>query len=144
MELITEPKEPTYVARPLKRISRKRYAEAVRCLKGAIANPKLSWTRRLRAVELLMVLYGVEMPEPITRRDRRSLKSLVVENSFDRQVRARVQEGVLSETARKAKEEAERYLAKQASEEAEAEREKQERFDNVWAQVTRGGGDRAA
>ncbi len=107
--------EENYVRRPLKRVSRKRYGEALRCLKEACASPKLSMTKRLRAAELLCLIYGLETGVA-NGRDRRSVKRLLVEDSFERTLRTRVREGVLSQTMREAKEEAERWLESWKSE----------------------------
>ena len=75
------------MARP----SRKKFQEALRALKLACKNDRLPFTLRIRAAELILAVYGVQLPEN-TARNRRAVKELVEENAFDRQVRAQVEE----------------------------------------------------
>jgi hypothetical protein len=85
------------------RISRRKYAEVLKCLKAAIKNEKLSWVQRLRAVELLMCVYGVSLPENDPR-IRRSVKTMVEERAGERvlnnQIKEAVQERVREEAGR--------------------------------------------
>jgi uncharacterized protein (DUF1684 family) len=85
-----------------KRVSRRKYAEALRVLKQAIANPNLSWNQRIRCVELLLCIYQVPIPET-GRRERKAVKLLVEERSTERtvteQVRAAVEEKAVEEAA---------------------------------------------
>lgn len=74
----------------MKRISRRKYAEALRCLKGAIKNEKLSWAARIRCVELLLSVYGVPFPDS-GRRERKAVKLMVEERSVERIIREQVQ-----------------------------------------------------
>lgn len=101
-----------YRRRPLEQVSRKKYGAALAVLKEACKSPTLSMTKRLRAVELICLIYGLD-PHIPNRRDRRSVKALVSEDAFERELRQRVRDGVLSQTMREARQAAERYLQAQ-------------------------------
>jgi hypothetical protein len=74
------------------KFSRKKYQEALRCLKQACRNEKLSFPLRIRAAELIIAIYGdVKLPES-SARIKRTVKELVQEGSFDREVREQVNE----------------------------------------------------
>jgi ribosomal protein L22 len=87
------------------RISRKKYQEALRCLKQACKNERLSFTLRIRAAELILAVYGVPLPES-SARVKRTVKELVQEGSFDREIRESVNEKVRQD----AEAEARRFL----------------------------------
>ena len=87
------------------RISRKKYQEALRCLKQACKNERLSFTLRIRAAELILAVYGVPLPES-SARIKRTVKGLVQEGSFDREIREQVNEKVRKD----AEAEARRFL----------------------------------
>jgi hypothetical protein len=77
----------------LPKVSRKRFQEALRCLKQACRHDKLSFPLRIRAAELILAIYGVPLPESAAR-IKRSVKELVQEGSFDKEVREQVNEKV--------------------------------------------------
>jgi hypothetical protein len=66
----------------MKTVSRKRYQEALRFLKAALRNDKLSFAQRFRAVELLVIIYGDRLPD--NKRDRKTIKELMEERSLER------------------------------------------------------------
>ncbi len=66
----------------MKTVSRKRYQEALRFLKSALRNDKLSFAQRFRAVELLTMIYGDRLPD--SKRDRKTIKELMEERSLER------------------------------------------------------------
>jgi hypothetical protein len=86
------------------RISRRKWQEAVRCLKTAIKpETKLPWTQKIRCIELLMAIYQVPLPET-SRNPKRSVKELIEERAGERtineQIRQAVQERVREEAER--------------------------------------------
>jgi len=87
------------------KISRKKFQEALRALKAACKNDRLPYTLRIRAAELILAIYDVPLPES-SARVKRTVKELVHEGSFDRQVRDQVQEKVRQD----AEAEARRFL----------------------------------
>ena len=70
--------------RPKQEYSRRRFQEAVKCLKQVISNPKNTVAIRVRCCELLMLIFGLSAPE--TRRDRESVRDLVMQHSFEKQL----------------------------------------------------------
>ena len=75
------------------RPSRKRFQEALRCLKTAISLDTLPWSSRLRACELLLACYEVAPVAPIppmTGHQRKVVRDLVQDAAFDGQVRKAV------------------------------------------------------
>jgi hypothetical protein len=98
-------------------VSRKKYQEALRVLKGACRNEALPWTQRIRAAELIMLIYGaIETPE--SKRDRRAVKELVTERAFERQANEQVRQAVTQKVMTEAEREAEKEAMKQARENA--------------------------
>jgi HD superfamily phosphodiesterase len=92
-------------------VSRKKYQEALRCLKDACKNDKLPWAQRLRAAELICAIYGtVELED--SKRDRRAVKELVTERAFEKQLNEEVRSNILEKTAKQAEEDAKAFLAK--------------------------------
>ena len=85
--------------------SRKKVQEALKALKAACKNDRLPYSLRIRAAELICAIYDVPLPES-SARIKRSVKELVHEGSFDRQVREQVQEKVRQD----AEAEARRFL----------------------------------
>jgi hypothetical protein len=77
----------------LKRVSRKKFQEALRALKAACRNDKLSFTLRVRAAELILAVYDVPLPES-SARVKRTVKELVQEGRFDSEVREQVNQKV--------------------------------------------------
>jgi ribosomal protein L22 len=75
------------------RISRKKYQEALRCLKQACKNERLSFTLRIRAAELICLIYGLP-PLESSARIKRTVKELVQEGTLDRQIREQVADKV--------------------------------------------------
>jgi len=73
------------------RPSRKRFQEALRALKAACKHDGLPFTLRIRAAELICAIYGVPLPESSIR-IKRTVKELVKEGEFDRQLREHVRE----------------------------------------------------
>ena len=130
MEPTTE--DTQYRRRPLRRVSHRKYKEAIGALKAACGSEKLSLTKRLRAVELLCLIYGLEIGKP-NAHDRKSVKRLVSEDAFERELRINIREGTLSQVAREAKQGAERFLAEQAVQEAQTERTERERLAEAFS-----------
>jgi hypothetical protein len=93
--------------------SRRKYAESVRYLKSAIANDGLSFAFRRRCVELLLVIYGLPVPET-GGREKRAVKELVTERAIDktlhREIREQVAEKVRGEAEQQAKDEIDEAL----------------------------------
>jgi hypothetical protein len=85
--------------------SRKRFQEALRALKQTCKNDRLPATLRVRAAELILAVYGVPLPES-SARIKRTVKELVQEGSFDREIREQVNEKVRKD----AEAEARRFL----------------------------------
>lgn len=83
-------------------VSRKKFQEALRCLKATCKNDKLPFTLRVRAAELICAIYGVRLPEN-TARTKRTVKELVEESAFDRQVRDQVRQRILADAEAEAK-----------------------------------------
>jgi len=77
----------------MKRPSRKKFGEVLRCLKAATKNEKLPWVVRIRACELILCCYGVELPQSSGNTKRR-VRELVEESAFERQVREQVEQKV--------------------------------------------------
>jgi hypothetical protein len=75
------------------KFSRKKFQEALRALKDACRNPKLTFALRVRAAELICVIYGLP-PLESSARVKRTVKELVEEGSFDKEVRQQVQDKV--------------------------------------------------
>ena len=87
------------------RISRKKYQEALRCLKQACRNDKLSFALRIRAAELICLIYGLP-PLESSARVKRTIRELVTEGTLDRQIREQVADRVRKD----AEAEARRFL----------------------------------
>jgi hypothetical protein len=97
------------------KFSRRKYAESVRFLKRAIGNEFLSYPFRQRSVELLLSIYGTELPEAgDDHLTKKTVKELIQTRSVDKAVRQGVRESVSEREAREAAE---------AEQEAQAERE---------------------
>jgi uncharacterized protein (DUF2236 family) len=75
------------------KFSRKKFQEALRALKAACKNERLPFALRIRAAELICAIYSVPLPES-SARVKRTVRELVTEGSFDRQVREQVNERV--------------------------------------------------
>lgn len=71
--------------------SRKKFQEALRALKQACKSDKVPFALRIRAAELICAIYGVPLPES-SAKIKRTVKELVQENQFDRQIREQVQD----------------------------------------------------
>lgn len=100
-------------------VSRKKYQEALRVLKGACKNEALPWTQRIRAAELIMLIYGaIETPE--SKRDKRAVKELVTERAFERQANEQVRQAVTQRVMTEAEREAEKTAMAQAAAKARA------------------------
>ena len=85
--------------------SRKKFQEALKALKAACKNDRLPYSLRIRAAELVCAIYGIPMPESAAR-VKRTVRELVTEGAFDRQLREQVQEKVKKD----AEAEARRFL----------------------------------
>lgn len=83
--------------------SRKKYQEALRCLKQACRNDKLSFPLRVRAAELICLIYGLP-PLESSARVKRTVKELVQEGGFDREVREQVEQKVRQDAEAQARE----------------------------------------
>lgn len=100
-------------------VSRKKYQEALKVLKAACKTETLPWTQRIRAAELIMMIYGtLETPE--IKRDRRAVKELVSERAFERQANEQVRQAVTQRVLTEAEKEAERVAMKEAAARAQA------------------------
>jgi uncharacterized protein (DUF2236 family) len=91
--------------------SRKRFQEALKALKQVCKNDRLPATLRVRSAELICAIYEIPLPESAAR-IRRTVRELVTEGAFDRQVREQVQEKVRQD----AEAEARRFLQSVQSE----------------------------
>lgn len=102
----------------MRRISRRKWQESIRCLKTAIKNDKLPWAQRLRAVELLMCLYDCPLPES-SRRTTKAVKAMVeervLERSINNQVNAAVQQRSTQESETMEAEEQEQRVTRALS-----------------------------
>jgi hypothetical protein len=87
------------------RISRKKFQEALKALKQTCKNDKLPAVLRVRAAELILAVYGVPLPQS-SARIKRTVRELVEEGGFDRQLREQVNERIM----RDAEAEARRFL----------------------------------
>lgn len=65
----------------------------MRCLKQACKNERLSFTLRIRAAELICLIYGLP-PLESSARIKRTVKELVQEGTLDRQIREQVADKV--------------------------------------------------
>lgn len=83
-------------------ISRKKFQEALRALKQACRNDKLSFPLRVRAAELILAIYEVPLPES-SARIKRGVKELVQEGSFDKEVRNQVRDRVAQDAEQAAR-----------------------------------------
>ncbi len=72
-------------------IHRKKFQEALKALKQACKNERLPFTLRIRAAELICAIYGIPLPQS-SARTKRTVRELVAENVFDRNVRNQVRE----------------------------------------------------
>jgi hypothetical protein len=85
--------------------SRKRYQEALRACKEIAKNSRLPASQRLRAAELIYLLYGGELlPGGNSKRDKRTIKDLVQERSVEKQIRSVVNEQTKPQTEEQAEE----------------------------------------
>jgi hypothetical protein len=84
--------------------SRKRFQEALRACKEIAKNSRLPVSQRLRAAELIYLLYGGELPGGNTKRDKRTIKDLVQERSVEKQIRSAIDEQTKPQTAEQAEE----------------------------------------
>lgn len=85
--------------------SRKKFQEALRALKAACKNEHLPFSLRVRAAELILAVYGVPLPES-SARVKRTVRELVTEGGFDREMREQVEEKIRKD----AEAEARRFL----------------------------------
>jgi hypothetical protein len=78
-------------------VSRKKYQEALRVLKSVCRDAKLPMTQRLRAAELILLVYGVPVPEGgygTAKRNKQVIKTLVEERSFEKRVQQQITDNV--------------------------------------------------
>ncbi|MFL6437722.1 MAG: hypothetical protein ACJ71Q_09095 [Terriglobales bacterium] len=78
------------------KVSRKKFQEALRALKAACRNDRLPFTLRIHAAELILAVYGVHLPEN-TPRIKRTVKDLVTESAFDRQLGEQIRAKVIQD-----------------------------------------------
>jgi hypothetical protein len=88
------------LGRPTAVYSRRKFAEAVRALKIILRNDKHPAAIRIRCVELLALIYGLE--EPSSKRDRTSIRDLVTQHSFEKQLAAQVDKRITDQDAARA------------------------------------------
>ncbi len=84
------------------KVSRKKFQEALRALKDACKNPKLTFALRVRAAELILAVYNVPLPES-SARVKRTVKELVEEGSFDKEMREQVNQKVRADAEAQAR-----------------------------------------
>ena len=73
--------------------SRKKFQEALRALKQACKNDKLSFALRVRAAELILAVYNVPLPDSSVRA-KRAVKELVQEGQFDTTLKEQIEQKV--------------------------------------------------
>ena len=74
--------------------SRKRYQEALRACKQVARNDKQSALVRLRAAEIICIIYGLELPGAgVRKKDKRYINELLTERRFEKQLKQQVQDG---------------------------------------------------
>ena len=78
--------------------SRKRYQEALRACKDIAKDRSKPFLHRLRAAELVCLIYGLELPVTSTKRDRRAVSDLVESRGLERYVREQVDARVRDQT----------------------------------------------
>ena len=97
------------------RISRRKWQECIKCLKGAIKNERLSWAVRIRAVELYMSLMNVPLPDS-SYKAKKSVKLLVEERAGERTLHQHIRAEVADKVRQEAEREAERKVELEQSE----------------------------
>jgi len=88
------------LGRPTAVYSRRKFAEAVRALKMILRNDKHPVAVRIRAVELLCLIHGLEAPS--SKRDRISVRDLVYQHSFEKQLTVQLDRKIAEEDAAQA------------------------------------------
>src|ERR1700733_4764314 len=86
----TTPNKP---GRPKTVISRRKWQETVKCLRQVIGSEKQTVAVRLRAVELYMVLNGLELPDS-SKRAVKTVRTMVEERAGERSIHASIREQV--------------------------------------------------
>jgi hypothetical protein len=87
-------------------VSRKKFQEALRALKDACRNPNLSHAMKIRSAELICLIYGLTLPEGATRINKKAVKTLVEERSFEKSLHAGIRTAVQERVEQEAFEEA--------------------------------------
>jgi hypothetical protein len=77
--------------------SRRKYAEALRCLKLICKVSSHPVAIRLRAAEMILQIYGLE--PPTTKRDKMAIRDLVQQHTFEKQLTAQVDDKIAQEDA---------------------------------------------
>ena len=106
-----------YTRRPLPRVNRLKFGAALECLEAACKDGSAPWPVRIRAVELLCTIQGLEVNPP-SREERRLVKKLVNTQSWEREAVRTVRNRALSQAEREGQAAAQAFLDKQAENEA--------------------------
>lgn len=83
-------------------VSRKRFQEALRVLKTICKDARTPLPLKLRAVELLMTIYGLELPDS-SYKVKRAAKDLVAESRFDRALRKQLDQSTRADAIQAAR-----------------------------------------
>jgi hypothetical protein len=108
--------------------SKRKYAEALRCLKLICKVSSHPVAIRLRAAEMILQIYGLE--PPTTKRDKMAIRDLVQQHTFEKQLTAQVDDRIAQEDAEKL-----------AQEQAQAEAEEVAHTSAVFDALLCGDGD---
>jgi hypothetical protein len=84
-----------------RKVSRRKWAISIRVLQEAIGNPKLSWRDRLRAVELLMCIRGIELPDS-SKRTSKTARELVETRAGEKAIHREIKERVAAKVQHEA------------------------------------------
>jgi hypothetical protein len=111
------------------KVSRKKFQECLRVLKGVCRDPKRPIAMQFRAAELIAAIYGVEIPGE-TKRDQRAVKELVTQRADEKKIQAEVRESVLRRTTADAEREARAFLTKVSTVKKEEEEKDTKETEN--------------
>jgi hypothetical protein len=108
--------------RPTLTFSRRRWQESIKACKEMISNPKQPAHVKIRCIELLGMIYGVEQPE--SRQDKIAVSELVNAHNVDKLVKAAVDKRITDQNA-------DRLAREQEKEQADALIQAQAIFETV-------------
>jgi len=72
-------------------VSRKKFQEVLSLCKKGCKNERLPFAQRMRAAELICLVYGLDLPGGTTKRDRKTVKVLLDERELEKQLKAQRQ-----------------------------------------------------